>query len=255
MPGSIQSIERAAAVMRLLARSHGRLGVGEISAALSLPKGTTHGILSTLRAVGFIEQDSATSHYALGTGLAQLGNRQFDANEIRAGAMNFADTLAARSGEAVRIGAVTDGNVLTVVHHVFRPDNRAQTLEVGRDLPLHATALGKVVLAYDVDLAEVVRRGELTSYTRRTITAPEALERTLQMVRSRGWAAELSESTPDAAAIAAPIRSHGGLVVGAIDVSGAPEHIFDAHQRPRPNLIRLVQDVAQAISRQLGASR
>ena len=60
MPGSIQSIERAAAVLQLLARGHGPLGVGEIAASLSLPKGTTHGILSTLRAVGFIDQDAAT---------------------------------------------------------------------------------------------------------------------------------------------------------------------------------------------------
>jgi DNA-binding IclR family transcriptional regulator len=255
VPGSIQSIERAAAVLRLLARSNGRLGVGEIAASLSLPKGTAHGILSTLRTVGFVDQDSATSHYALGSGLTQLGSRQLDTNELRAAAMNWTDTLAARCGEAARIGAVIDGDVLGVVHHVFRPDNTAQTLEVGRQLPLHATALGKVVLAYDVDLGESVQRGELASYTRRTIIDPDMLARTLRLVRSRGWASEVNESMPEVAAVAAPIRSHGGLVVGAIDVCGPPERICDSRLRPHPALVALVQDVAKAISHQLGVSR
>jgi DNA-binding IclR family transcriptional regulator len=255
VPGSIQSIERAAAVLQLLARGRGRLGVGEIAASLSLPKGTTHGILSTLRAVGFVDQDAATGQYRLGDRLKQLGTRHLDTNELRAAAMNWADTLAARCGEAVRIGALTEGNVLTVVHHVFRPDNTAQTLEVGRELPLHATALGKVVLAYDVDLAESVQHGELPSYTRRTIVAADMLARTLRLVRTRGWAAEVSESMPELAAVAAPIRSHGGLVVGAIDVCGPPERICDARLRPHPKLVALVGDVASAISRQLGASR
>jgi len=57
VPGSVQSIERAAAILRLLANSSGRLGIGEISRSLDLAKGTTHGILRTLQAVGFIEQD------------------------------------------------------------------------------------------------------------------------------------------------------------------------------------------------------
>ena len=255
VPGSIQSIERAAAVLRLLGRSNGPLGVGEIAAALSLPKGTAHGILSTLRAVGFVDQDAASTHYSLGPGLAQLGNRQLDANELRSAAMNWADTLAARSCEAARVGVVTDGDALTVVHHVFRPDNTAQTLEVGRRLPLHATALGKVVLAYDVDLAASTQRGELASYTRRTIVDPGLLDRALRAVRRRGWAAEVSESMTEVAAVAAPIRSCGGLAVGAIDVCGPHERICDSRWRPPPQLGGGAPDVAQAVSRQLGASR
>lgn len=255
MPGSIQSIERAAAVLQLLARGHGPLGVGEIAASLSLPKGTTHGILSTLRAVGFIDQDAATGRYQLVENLKQLGNRKLDVNVLRSAAMNWADTLASRCTEAVRVGALTEGNVLTVVHHVFRPDNTTQTLEVGRKLPLHATALGKVALAYDVELAEYAQRGKLPSFTRRTIVDPDALARTLRLVRSRGWAAEVSESMPDVAAVAAPIRSHGGLVVGAIDACGPVEHVCDSRLRPQPKLVALVQDTARAISRQLGASR
>jgi DNA-binding IclR family transcriptional regulator len=57
------------------------------------------------------------------------------------------------------------------------------------------------------------------------------------------------------AAIASPIRGHGGLVVGAIGLSGPIERICDSHGRPRPNLITLLREAARAISRDLGAAR
>src|SRR5829696_3315687 len=82
---SIQSIERAAAVLRLLARGPGRLGVVELSTALGLPKGTVHGILRTLTSVGFVEQDSDTGKYQLGAALLHLGTSYLDVNELRSG--------------------------------------------------------------------------------------------------------------------------------------------------------------------------
>lgn len=174
MPGPIQSIERAAAVLRLLARGSGRLGVADIAGALGLAKPTAHGILRTLHGVGFVEQDPASGKYQLGAALLHLGTSYLDANELRSRAINWADGLAARTGESVRIGAPAEGTVV-VVHHVFRPDNTEQALEVGELLPPHATALGKVLLAYDSDLAAAVRGSALPSLTRRTIVDRVAL--------------------------------------------------------------------------------
>jgi DNA-binding IclR family transcriptional regulator len=182
MPGSVQSIERAAAILRLLARGSGRLGVGEISTSLGLAKGTTHGILKTLQDVGFVEQDKASGKYQLGATLLHLGTSYLDVNELRSRAVNWADALASRSGEAVRIGTPLDGKVL-VVHHVFRPDDSLQTLDTGTLLPVHATALGKVLLAYDSGVAAEVAGATLEQYTRRTLVTPAALRR-----RDRGGA-------------------------------------------------------------------
>ncbi|HEY0806917.1 MAG TPA: IclR family transcriptional regulator [Pseudonocardiaceae bacterium] len=255
MPGPVQSIERAAAILRLLARGSGRLGVGEIASSLELAKGTAHGILRTLQRVGFVEQDRATGKYQLGAALLHLGTSYLDVNELRSRAINWADALASRSGEAVRIGAPLEGSVL-VVHHVFRPDDSLQTLDVGALLPLHATALGKVLLAYDVELAGALQqRGELTAFTRRTIVAPKVLARALGDVRDHGWACDTEEMVPGQASIAAPIRGYGGLVVGAIGVSGAVERICDGHGQPAKPLLGYVRDAAHAVSRDLGASR
>ncbi|MEV6306522.1 IclR family transcriptional regulator [Actinoplanes sp. NPDC051861] len=249
MPGTVQSIERAAAILRILAGGPGRLGLSEIARALDLAKGTTHGILRTLQGVGFVEQDRVSGQYQLGGALLHLGTSYLDINELRSRSIVWADPLAARSGEAVRIGTVLEGRVL-VVHHVFRPDDTFQTLEVGALLPLHATALGKVLLAY-----RPFTPSELEAYTRLTIVEPRALTAALDGVREVGWSVEIEEFLLGQASIAAPIRGFGGLVVGAIGISGPVERLCDSRYRPRAPLVTYVRDAARAVSRDLGAAR
>lgn len=254
MPGPVQSIERAAAILRLLARGSGRLGVGEIATSLGLAKGTTHGILRTLQRVGFVEQDKSSGKYQLGATLLHLGTSYLDVNELRSRAINWADALASRSGEAVRIGTPLDGKVL-VVHHVFRPDDSLQSMDVGALLPLHATALGKVLLAYSADVADCLTQPEFAPFTRRTLTTSAALVRAVAQVREQGWADEVEEVSAGQASIAAPIRGYGGLVVGAISIAGAVDRLCDGGVVPKPPMVTYVRDAARAISRDLGAGR
>ncbi|GAA0235923.1 IclR family transcriptional regulator [Cryptosporangium japonicum] len=249
MPGSVQSIERAAAILRLLGGAPGPLGVTEIAEALGLAKGTTHGLLRTLHRVGFVDQDGSGGKYRVGSSLLDLGGGPLDLNELRSHAINWADPLAARTGFAVRIGALQAGAVV-VVHHVFRPDDTQQRLDVGSSLPAHATALGKALLAYAPTASVVLAQG-LPPYSHRTITDPDVLRATLDQVRRRGWAAEVEEMTVGQAGIAVPIRGHGGLVVGAIGVSGAVDGVCDPGLRPRNTLVNRVRDAARAVSRDL----
>ena len=83
MPGRIQSIERAAAILRLLSGRSRRLGVAELAGELGLPKGTVHGILRTLQFVGFVEQDRESGKYQLGAALLHMGSSYLDGNELR----------------------------------------------------------------------------------------------------------------------------------------------------------------------------
>ncbi|MES9525847.1 IclR family transcriptional regulator [Streptomyces capoamus] len=254
MAGPVQSIERAAAILRLLAGGPRRLGLGEVAASLGLAKGTAHGILRTLQHVDFVEQDATTGKYQLGAALLHLGTSYLDVNELRSRSLNWADALAARSGEAVRLGTPLEGQVL-IVHHVFRPDDTFQTLDVGALLPLHASSLGKVLLAFGTAAVETGREPGLEAYTRHTLVDPEGLARALTEVREAGWAAEIQEMSMGEAGLAAPIRGHGGLVVGAIGLSGPVERICDGRLHPRPPLISLIREAARAISRDLGAAR
>ncbi|WP_433003095.1 IclR family transcriptional regulator [Kribbella sp. CA-294648] len=252
MPGSVQSIERAAAVLRLLAAAPSGLGVADLSNALGLAKATVHGILKTLHQVGFVEQDRSGAQYRLSDAFGRLGETYLDPNELRSRAINWADSLASRSGEVVRVGRLVEGKVV-VVHHVFRPDDSDQNLDVGTTLPPHACALGKAVLAFDASGA--ARPRKLDAYTTRTITDPARLAEELAAVRAKGWAGEFEEHTVELAGIAAPIRGLGGLVVGAVGLTGRIERICDSRLRHRADLVTMVRATAEAIGRDLREDR
>ena len=251
MPGSIQSIERAAAILRLLSGRSRRLGVGELAGELGLPKGTVHGILRTLQLVGFVEQDAESGKYQLGAALLHMGSSYLDGNELRTRALNWSDSLAARANESVRIGTLHESRIL-IVHHVFRPDDSRQALEVGALVPAHATAMGKMLLASsDYALEEVASAG-LPRFTDATITDPDALRAELEEVRRHGWAAEREELVAGEVSIAAPISDRRGATVGAIGISGPVERLFEAGGA-RSELVSYVREAARAISRDLGA--
>ncbi|MFF4190763.1 IclR family transcriptional regulator [Nonomuraea sp. NPDC001831] len=248
MGETIQSVERAAAILRLLASGPRQLGVAELARALGLPKGTLHGILRTLVRVGFVEQDAATGKYRLGATLLHLGSSYLDVNELRTRSINWADALAGRSRESAWIGTLHEGHVL-VIHHVFRPDDSMQTLQVGTYLPTHASALGKVLLAYD-PYGESLAAPPLPAYTDRTLVDAAKLEEELEQVRARGWAAEMEELTEGEVAIAAPIKDPRGLVVGAIGIRGAVERLT-ADGALTMEFVSYVRDAARAITRDL----
>src|ERR1700740_2834558 len=185
--GLIQSVERAALILKVLASGPRRLGVSEIADRLSLTRPTVHALLQTLQAHGFVEQDRDSDKYQLGAGLLQLGNSYLDLNELRARSLVHAERLATRADAAVRVG-VMHGPSVVIVHHVFRPDSTLQILEVGAELPLHASALGKAMLAYAPNYALADLLAEpLTRLTSRTVT-PSTLREQLNEVRERGFA-------------------------------------------------------------------
>lgn len=251
MPGYIQSLVRAAAVLRLLAGGVRRLGLSEIASALGLAKGTAHGILRTLQQEGFVEQDPVSGKYQLGAELLRLGNSYLDVHELRARALVWADDLARVSGESVYIGVQHQHGVL-IVHHVFRPDDSHQVLEVGMMQPLHSTALGKVLATYDPVARSEAMEGERPSYTAHTVTGKRELEAELQRTRSRGWASDLEETWEGLASAAAPIYDQRKMPVGAVGITGAVERVCVAGEI-RGQLVAALRDAARSISRDLGA--
>ena len=103
MPGTIQSIERAAAMLRLLGSAGRPLGARRGRRAAGPPRPTAHGILRTLREVGFVDQDRDTGRYTLAAGLRRLGSG-WDRHDLRSRAMNWADSLAGSAGQEVLLG-------------------------------------------------------------------------------------------------------------------------------------------------------
>lgn len=230
-----------------------RLGLSDIASALDLAKGTAHGILRTLQHEGFVEQDAASGRYQLGAELLRLGNSYLDVHELRARALVWTDDLARSSGESVYLGVLHQQGVL-IVHHVFRPDDSRQVLEVGAMQPLHSTALGKVLSAYDPVAHSEVVEVERKVFTGRTVSDMAEFETLLDLTRARGYADDVEETWEGVASVAAPIHDRRRMPVGAVGITGAVERVC-VDGELRPELVAAVRDCARAVSRDLGASR
>jgi DNA-binding IclR family transcriptional regulator len=248
----IQSVERAALILKALTTDSGRLGVTELAERLGLAKGTVHGLIRTLEAHELVEQDFETGKYRLGVATLQLGNAFLENNELRGRALLWADSLASRAQEAVRVGVLNGNNVL-IIHHVFRPDNSVQILEVGASIPWHACALGKAVAAHlDARHRRELLAQPLAKLTGRTVVSAAALEREMTRIERAGFATDDQEAIVGEAGIAAPVFDHRG-VVGAIGITGPVERLID--NGPNPSTTVIVRDTARGLTRDLGGAR
>jgi DNA-binding IclR family transcriptional regulator len=249
---TIQSIDRATAILKALASGPRRLGVSELAERLGLARPTVHGLLQTLQLHGFVEQDRHSDKYQLGPGLLQLGYSYLDLNELRARSIGYADRLAARANAAVRVGVMHGSNIV-VVHHVFRPDSAFGVLEVGLQLPLHASSLGKAILAFSgKQVLDDVTAEPLLRLTKSTLNESN-LRLELNVIHDGGIATERDEAVLGESSAAAPIFDHGGQAVGAIGVVDSTDRIFP-HGLAR-GLAAAVGEAARGVSRELGAPR
>lgn len=248
----IQSVARAAVILGVLGSGTPRLGVTEIAARVGLAKPTVHGLLRTLVEHDLVTQDPASGKYSLGAGVLQLGNAYLDGSDLRARSLHWAQDLAFRANEAVWV-ATLSGTRVIVLHHVFRPDNTVQILEVGAAIPWHACALGHAIVAYlPAEDAARVLTAERSALTGRTKTSRAALAQTLARVRRRGYAVEDQEATVGDAGIAAPVLTSLGTVAGAIALTGPADRLLDPDAKD--DLARAVTETALAVSRDLGAA-
>jgi DNA-binding IclR family transcriptional regulator len=254
MPGRIQAIERAVAALQLLDTADQPLELHEIADTLGLARTTTHGIVSTLRELGLVGQvhDHGPFHgrYEVAEAARLFGRGGPDPHELRSLAMNWADSLASQTGLAVTLGVPTRADVL-VVHHVFRPDGSPQRLAVGQRRPLHASALGKALLAFAPSGRRRLQGSDFTAYTKRTIRTHSALAEALAIARKDGLATEDGELEADRGSIAAPVHGTGGPAVAAIAIFGRRDELFNGHGRPHQDLANATKATARALTRQV----
>lgn len=243
----IQSVERAAAVLRTLASAPYDLSLQEVAESLDLAKPTLHGLLATLRHVGLVEQDRRTGHYRLVHEREWFTRVGVDPHDLRSHAMNWADRLAATTGLAVLVGVPGEYEV-EIAHHVFCPDGSPQTLLYGERQPAHATALGKVLLASTRWWQVRMLRRPLERCTGRTVVDRDLLRNELDGVRRAGHAVSVGERSLDEASVAAPLRGSGGLGVGALAVVGPVDAVCTQGGAPRPGLVPQVVAAARAVS-------
>ena len=229
-PGAtrVQSVERAAALLRAVAAATGPGGSAtSLAAAVGLNRTTTWRILTTLERERLVALDPETGTYALGFGLIDLAG-QADGVSLARSARVVLQRLAAGAGETAAL-AVVRGGALTYVAEATADTVVAAGWQ-GREVAVHATSTGKVLLAFShpAELRALLRlpHGQrLPRYTPSTITVLSTLEKELALTRERGYAVCRGEFESTAWGVSAPVLDLAGHPVAVVSVWGPSERL------------------------------
>ena len=247
-----EQIKSVAVGMRLLeciAMADGPLGITEIARRLESSKAQVYRHIRTFTTLGYVSQDPRTELYAPTMRLFHLGQAIADKVDFISEARRYMVRLRDELGHTVAIGQSEDGGIRVVEILRTRSDIRIST-KPGALLGFHATAQGKLALAFDKpEILERVKAGELKRWTDKTNTSVERLEAELVAVRKQGWAVSPEETLIGINALAAPIFDETGTFIGSIAIVDSLQFI---PADPPPEQIAAVTRAAADISDRLG---
>lgn len=213
-----QTISRAFSVLHLVRDRGSDVGVGQIARELSLNLSTAHRIVRALVAEGYLAQNETNERYYLGGGALLLGQaayRNFRLDVVRP----VLERLAARTGESVNLGVLA-GNYAIVVERVESSQPLRFTQPPGTRAPLHASAMGKALLAFNEDLEARFLSSEdvLEPILPNTRTRADRLRAELEEIRARGWSTDDEESHVGVRCVGSPVPDHPDAPRAAIAV-------------------------------------
>jgi len=211
-------VARALAVLDEVARSDAGLGVNELARRIGVNASTASRLLATLEEGGLVER-SADGPYRLGLKLVALSDRVLGQLDVRERARPWLTWLVEETGETATLSVPGGGEAITV-DFVPSSSSVVSMARVGRPSVAHATAAGKVMLAFGISDGGVGTGGELMAYTERTITDRAALAAELEAIRTSGIAEAVGEREPDLNALAAPVIGRGGELVAILGLQG-----------------------------------
>lgn len=242
---NVRAVERAVKILSSFGDEHPEQSLSEIVRATGLHKATTHRLVTTLLNCGFIERTANGEKYRLGLRLAELGLNVLHRLDFRREALPYMQQLVDRFQENCTLGVFDLGQVLYVeiVHSKHRLTIEAR---VGRHLPAHCTAGGKVFLAFlPPEVVEPVLNAPLAAYTENTITTSARLREELKVIRQRGYGLDEEEFEAGIRAVAVPIRDIEGNVVAQMSMPGPTNRLTVERI---PEIAQALMEVANAIS-------
>jgi DNA-binding IclR family transcriptional regulator len=218
-PGPIQSVDRAVAILEILARD-GEAGVTEVARELGVHKSTASRLLAALDRRELVAQDAARGKFRLGIGIVRLAGAAGQRLDLVQESRPVCRALATEVGETVNL-AILSGRDALYLDQAAGPAALSPHNWAGQRIPLHATSDGKVLLAW-LPEAELAQRltPPLARFTERTITDVAGFPALLAEVRRQGFATAADELEAGLTAIAAPVRDAAGTVIASISASG-----------------------------------
>lgn len=240
----VQAFVRGLAVIRAFDAENPELTLSDVARRAGVTRAAAGRFLRTLQSLGYVRNDGRS--FALTPRVLELGYSYLSALSLPEVAQPHLEALSRAAGESAS-AAVLDGTDIVYVARV--PVRRIMSvgITVGTRFPAAVTSMGRVLLA----AASVVQRDRVldatsfTPLTPRTLTDPAAVRQELERVRDRGWARVDGELEPGLQSLAAPVRSRGGEVVAAINLSMSSGRYSEAEVADRliPALLAAARDI------------
>ncbi len=246
----IQSVEKAIGILSLFSFSQPRWGISEIAKAMGLPKGTTHNIVSTLAATGFLQQSPETRRYSLGPKLFTLGSIMVGTLEINQKASGPAHRLSEQTGLICRV-AIWDADAALITLNVSRQDTEVTAARIGPRVAAYCSALGRALLAHlpPPALDAYLKELKPVAYTARTLVSKAKIKKEILETRARGFAINNQELALTRASLAAPLFHGDGSLAASISLTGGESDLGGEKQ---PSLVGALMNTAAEISRYMG---
>lgn len=235
------------AILNSFVPSESRLRLTEISRRTGLPLATTHRLVHELVRCGGLEREESGS-FRVGVRLWEIGSLAPVRGGLRELAIPFMEDLYEATHENIQL-AVLVGLEAMILEKISGRHSVPIVTRVGGRLPLHATGVGKVLLAYAApEVLDVVTTEDLKRHASRTIIDPDTLCTDLAAVRARGYSVTNDEMTDGAMSVGAPVYGPDQHVVAALSV------VVDSRTGDPERLALPVRTAARGLSRQVGES-
>jgi DNA-binding IclR family transcriptional regulator len=248
----INSLQRGLSLLNLFAGVESTLNFAQIAGMSGLPSSTLHRFLVNLQSAGYLSCDEG-GNYRLGVSCVFLGQAAIGSLDARMMSRPYLVELNRRTRETIHL-TVRDGMSAVYVEKIDSPEQLRIHSRIGALVPLHCTAVGKVLLAFlpEAERAAILERLDLKRCTVNTVGSLQELQAELQRVRKNGYALDLEEHEPHIRCVAAPIWDHAGAIHASLSVTGPAVRMTIARLR---ELAPLIQEAGIEISKQLGFQR
>ncbi len=242
-PRPVASVARALVLLEQLRDSEHGLGVNELARRIGVNASTTSRLLSTLETFGFVQREGH-GPYCLGLALVTLADRVLSRLDLQVLARPILVVLMERTGETATLSLPGEGEAITV-DTVPARSSVVSTARLGRPSIAHATAVGKVMLAYGGGPLPLER--DLVPLTDRTVTDRAGLAAEVVAVRECGYGTVFGEREVDVNAIAAPVFDRSGVLAAILGLQGPASRLEDPTR-----LLPILREGAAALTRALG---
>ncbi len=225
---SVQSLDRAIALLRLVAEGNG-LALSEVAQASGLPPSTAYRMLTTLAAHGMVEFNETDQLWFIGIETFRIGSAFLRRRKLAEQGRPIIQALMMTSGETANL-AVADTDCVVFVSQVETHEAIRAFFRPGTRSPLHCSGIGKAILAHAEPRARdaLLKRLKLERFTDKTLTTRSALLADLEAIRARGYSIDDEERNAGMRCVAAAVFNEFGEAVGGVSVSGPTVRVTDA---------------------------